>query len=92
MINRPKPLTPSYIMNLSTHFSRLSQLDQLLQQAQTGPPQKLAQQLGISLRAWHEFKDQLREDLGLPIVYSRQRQTYYYEQRIRLKWGFERKA
>ncbi len=75
-------------MNLSTHFSRLSQLDQLLQQEQTGPPQQIAKELRLSLRAFHEFKDYLKYDCGIPLAYCRKRYTYYYEKKGRLKWGF----
>ena len=77
-------------MNLSTYFSRLTQLDQLLQQAQTGPPQRLAQQLGLSVRAFHEFKDQLRGDFDLPIAYSRKKQSYYYTEAGRFFFEVEK--
>jgi hypothetical protein len=62
----------------ATYLPRLLQLDQLLQNKITGTPQELAHKVGLSERSLYEYIRVLKE-MGAPIVYSREKRTYYYQ-------------
>ena len=65
-------------MPLRKYIERIAQYDQLVRMNRTGPPSTVAKRLGLSKRAFHDFKTELIEDFGFPIAYCSTRQTYYY--------------
>jgi biotin operon repressor len=62
-------------------------MDQLIRQERTGSPKSLASKLQISESHVYNCIDELK-DLGLPIIYCRTRQTYYYEDKVQLNISF----
>ncbi len=75
-------------MSLSIYFKRAQTFTYLVENTQTGTLQEVSNKLRLSLRAFHEFKDQLKDDFGLPIAYCRKRQTYFYKKKGRLRCAF----
>lgn len=69
--------------------NRFSYLDSLVRMQATGCPKKLAERLGITERAWYKIRDELINDLNVPLAYDSQRQTYYYTQRGQLIFRFQ---
>ncbi len=59
------------------YLSLLLQLDQFIRQKGTGSPPEFARKMGISERSLYEYLKVLK-DLGAPIKWSRQDQSYYY--------------
>ncbi|MGF7218329.1 hypothetical protein GGR92_004506 [Spirosoma lacussanchae] len=45
----------------------------------------------ITERAWHKIRDELVNDLNLPLAYDPVRKTYYYTEEGQLVFGFQRK-
>ncbi|WP_293956513.1 MULTISPECIES: hypothetical protein [unclassified Sphingobacterium] len=64
-------------MQLFKYINRINLLDRLIRQRSTGTPAELALRIGVSVSRLYVMVDQLREQEA-PIVYSRQRLTYYY--------------
>lgn len=64
-------------MHLFKYINRINLLDKLIRQRSTGKPAELALRIGVSVSRLYVMIDELREQ-GAPIVYSRQRLTYYY--------------
>ncbi|HEX6431419.1 MAG TPA: HTH domain-containing protein [Niastella sp.] len=61
------------------YFNRLENIDRLIRKKGTGTPKQLAQKLHISESLLYEYLSFMKEQ-GAPIVYSKMRQSYYYEQ------------
>lgn len=76
------------IQKLSDRFSFL---DALIRKRSTGSPKALAARLGLTERAWYKLRDELINDLGLPLAYDAHRQTYYYTEEGQLVFQFLRK-
>jgi hypothetical protein len=70
---------------------RLEYLDTLIRRRATGTPNQLAQRLGITERAWYNLRDELVNDLHVPLAYDPQRQTYYYREEGELLFQFRRR-
>ncbi len=68
-------------------FHRLSRIDQLIRIKGTGTPSELADKIGISERSTYEYI-KLMKDFGAPVLYSRQRKSYYYKQEGRFLISF----
>lgn len=60
------------------YFDRLQHIDRLIRLKGTGTPKQLAQKLHISESLLYEYLSFMKEQ-GAPIVYSKMRQSYYYE-------------
>jgi predicted DNA-binding transcriptional regulator YafY len=58
-------------------FERLNRIDHLIQIKGTGTPAQLADKIGLSERSMYEYI-RLMKEFGAPVVYSRERQSYYY--------------
>ena len=58
-------------------LNRLDRIDQLIRIKGTGTPAQLAGKLGLSERSMYEYI-RLMKEFGAPVVYSRERQSYYY--------------
>ena len=74
-------ITISVTPNLSSMqkeiFQRLNRIDQLIRIKGTGTPAQLADKIGMSERSMYEYI-RLMKEFGAPVVYSRERQNYYY--------------
>ena len=68
---------------------RLSYINHLIKLKQTGSPKEFASKLGISERCWYKLRDELINDLELPIAYCNYRKTYYYSVDGSLEIGFK---
>jgi predicted DNA-binding transcriptional regulator YafY len=75
-------------MHKLTH--RLMYINSLIRQKATGTPTELAEKLGISERSWYKLRDELINDLGLPIAYCSFRRSYYYTEEGTFEIGFRR--
>lgn len=71
--------------------NRFIYLDALLKKRATGTPGQLAQRLGLTERAWYKLRDELVNDLDVPIAYDPHAQTYYYREEGQLVFTFQRK-
>jgi hypothetical protein len=69
---------------------RLTYVNHLLKTKSTGTPKELAEKLGLSERGWYKFRDQLVNDLQLPIKYCNYRKTYYYTEEGTFVIGFRK--
>lgn len=70
---------------------RVNYLDSLIRRGATGTPVQLAEKLGISERTWYKLRDELVNDLNVPLAYCSIRKTYYYEQDGELLFQFCRR-
>lgn len=77
-------------MNCYELIERLKKIDQLILRKATGSPKELAKKLGISERAWYKLRDQLINDLDLPIKYCHYRRSYFYTEEGEFIIGFKR--
>jgi predicted DNA-binding transcriptional regulator YafY len=68
-------------------FHRLSRIDSLIRIKGTGTPAELADKIGISERSTYEYI-RLMKDFGAPVLYSRQRKSYYYKEDGRFTISF----
>lgn len=69
---------------------RLEQLDYLLRTKATGNPTELATKLGISERAWFKFRDELVNEMHVPLAYCPILRSYYYTAAGKIEIGFKR--
>jgi hypothetical protein len=69
---------------------RLSYLNQLIKQRATGSPKELARKLGITERAWYKLRDELVNDLNLPIDYCPNSRSYIYTEEGSFEIGFKK--
>jgi hypothetical protein len=69
---------------------RMEYLNYLLKNKATGTPRELATKLRITERAWYKFRDQLINDLQLPIAYCPKQRTYYYTEPGSFEFGFKK--
>lgn len=65
-------------MPIKKYLNRVERFDQLVRAEHTGTPQEIAEKLELSEGTLYTLVDELRDDFGFPIAYSRKRQTYYY--------------
>ena len=66
-------------MSLKLQLERLRYIDSLIRRKATGNQQALADKLQLSRSGLNKLLKEMRE-MGFPIRYSHQKQTYYYEQ------------
>ncbi|GAB3250595.1 hypothetical protein GCM10027347_08470 [Larkinella harenae] len=76
---------------ISKLHNRYEALNYLIRRRATGTPKELAEKLGISERAWYKIRDELVNDLGVPLAYCAVRRTYYYAEEGELVFQFRRK-
>ena len=69
---------------------RLHYLDNLLTLQATGTPKELANKLRITERAWYNLRDELVQDLRIPIIYDTKQRSYVYAEKGYLKMGFQK--
>ena len=68
-------------MTFTEHIFALERLHNLIRLKGTGTPEQLAKRFDVSLGTINNFIKILR-DRGLPVLYCRERQTYYYEYEV----------
>ena len=73
------------IMAFVEHVQRLKRIDQLVRLKATGSAQELAHRLGVSRASVFRYMDDLK-DLGAPVTYCRNRQTFFYEENFELNF------
>jgi biotin operon repressor len=71
-------------------FERIKKINRLIKSANTGSPKELAEELGISESHLYRCIEELQE-MGIPILYSRARRTYYYENNAELSLTYSLK-
>lgn len=69
---------------------RLTYLNHLIKQRATGSPKELAKKLCITERAWYKFRDELVNDLNLPINYCPHSRSYVYTEEGSFEIGFKK--
>jgi hypothetical protein len=72
-------------------LNRFDHLDALVRKGATGSPAELAEKLGLSERAWYNLRDELINDLDVPLAYDPHRRTYYCTEAGQLLFRFRRK-
>jgi len=60
-------------------FKRLNLIDHLIRIKGTGAPAELAVKIGVSERSMYDYI-RLMKEFGAPVVYSRARKSYYYQE------------
>ena len=76
-------------MAITTYLERLQRIDQLIRLKATGPPQELADKLGVSKRTVYEYIQALK-DMGAPICYCKVSKSYLYEENGRFEINFKK--
>lgn len=78
-------------MKIIYYLERVERIHRLIEQEKTGSPTEFAGRLGISVSRLARIIDELRLQ-GAPILYDRQRYTYYYKEpyQIEIKIHFGR--
>lgn len=71
------------------YLDRLLYIDYLIRIKSAGSPKQLAIRLSISERSVYELLHLMKE-LGAPIRYCRLRKTYYYNQKGRFNFKFNK--
>lgn len=66
-------------MTLKEKMRLLQRAQELIRRKATGTPRELANRLEISERTWYRILEELK-DTGLPVVYCKERQSYYFEE------------
>jgi len=69
---------------------KLSRLDSLIRRAATGSPEELARRLDMSRSSLFELISYLKEEMGAPIIYNRNRPSYMYSYTPKFFLSFER--
>ncbi len=77
-------------MKFEENLNRFELLDFLIRTKNTGSLQKLANRLGLSVSRTKDYINSLKE-MGAPIVYSRQRESYIYSSPCELVVKFQYK-
>ena len=81
-------MTTITAMALYTYLNRIQQLDALIRQKRTGPPEELANKLGISERWLYSFLEEVKTELDCPIRYCRLQRSYVYDNPGKVFIGF----
>lgn len=74
-----------HFMDLINDLLRLQHLDHMVRNKATGSPEKLAYRLNTSKRSIERMVSSLR-DMGLPVVYDKERKTYCYETEVTIQF------
>ncbi len=74
-------------MKMIYQLQRVQKINRMIKSANTGSPKEFADELGISESHFHRYIEELQE-MGIPILYSRSRKTYYYENNAELSLSY----
>lgn len=72
-------------MQLQKFISRTRRLDKLIRRKSTGSPSQLANRLGVSEATIYRIIQEMK-DMGAPIKYCRERQSYRYMRDYQLEF------
>ena len=74
-------------------ISKIDRMDLLIRNNSTGRPAEFASKMGMSTRSLYNYINFMRVQLGAPIDYSNEMQSYYYTEAgiIRLGWHPQKK-
>ena len=75
-------------MNLLDKIRLIERVDALITRKGTGSPSHLADRLGISNRNIYNLINMMKE-LGAPIYYCKQRDSYCYREDVSFSFGFK---
>ncbi|WP_420577168.1 DNA-binding protein [Ekhidna sp.] len=78
-------------MNFIRQIERLQKLNKLIEQERTGPPDKLADSLGVSRSKLYELLDGLR-GMGKKVEYKRTIKSFHYTDETKLDIKFSLKV
>ena len=78
-------------MAFTDYIHRITRIDTLIRLKATGSPKELAEKIGVSERSLYEDLQQLKNDFGCPIAYSRSKRSYYYTKDGKITFGFNKK-
>ncbi len=78
-------------MNVSETKEKLEKINTLIRLKATGTPKDLAKKLNTTERTVFRIIKQLKE-MGCPIFYNKQRESYCYEEKGKLIFKFEAKS
>jgi hypothetical protein len=70
--------------------NQYNRIDNLIRLKSTGPPEHLANQLGISKRQILKILKHMKEHFHAPIKYNSFRQTYFYTEEGFFVFGFQK--
>lgn len=68
----------------------MNYLNHLIKQRATGSPKELSRKLCITERAWYKLRDELINDLNLPIDYCPHSRSYIYTEEGSFEIGFKK--
>ena len=71
----------------TNNLKRISRIDKLIKLKATGTPKIFAKMLGISERTLYDVIKDMKE-LGAPVYYSPERQSYCYKHNVEFVFGF----
>ena len=71
-------------MTAQNYFTRLKYIDQLIQDEMTGRPVELAEKVEVSERMIYRYIQNMK-DMGAPLAYSIEKNSYIYTDRVSLK-------
>ena len=77
-------------MKMIYQLERIKKINRIIKSANTGSPKEFADELGISESHFYRYIEELQE-MGIPILYSRARKTYYYENNSELSLTYSLK-
>lgn len=80
----------THAMKLRNYLGRIQNIDRLIRQRSTGPPSKLADQVGLSESMLYHYINFMKS-AGAPIQYSKRNRTYYYRYQVEFRYGFDEK-
>lgn len=74
-------------MSIKRAFNRVERMHSLISKRRTGSPGEFAQKIGVSRSTLFVIISELKQ-LGAPIIFSREYQSYMYEYSVHLSLGF----
>ncbi len=72
-------------------IERFLKIDYLISKKVTGKPSEFAKKLDISESTLYQYLNELK-DKGAPIIYNKNKTTYFYEEEGNFKINFEKKS
>jgi ACT domain-containing protein len=76
------------IRTLPETLQLIERIDTLIRHRATGTPDDMAEKLEVSRSTWFNYLHILKEDLGFPIDYDPEKQTYFYTARGAFRIGY----
>ena len=74
------------------HLEKLRKFIHLIERKQTGKPADVAQKLDVSRRMIYNYLAFLKEELGAPVIYNAQKESYVFDEVGKIDWQFSARA